>query len=401
MKKIFKELAAAQIMALLITGCASAVPAPVETAPKDGEQQVTEAATEAETAEAAVNEAEAETEAAAEASADAPENEALPYDDPKSLPEYTYTGTEEYLDVISKYMIDQDAELFGEERADVYIPCSLIAETDDTDPENILVYGVFNIDGYDLLNTTLAAVNGAQNYGIFHLKKNGDSAEVISAELPLTEEESIDLFAPIPGLYERVVELENSQGNAARAEAIASYINTNGLNITQWQDHGKAPEPVLNAPDTPEAANFYTFKSDLGYQITYDLREYSHMFTGDEDIYGRIEPDDVWTGTLMSVEKTDGDDTDAAIASALSDTGAEGLTGTDAVIGDGISCKRAAYDEKLSDGRIFRYICYAVPAGGSVITVVIETTVEKGISELSAEELEKTFEATLQTFTLL
>ena len=68
---------------------------------------------------------------------------------------------------------------------------------------------------------------------------------------------------------------------------------------------------------------------------------------------------------------------------------------------DNISCKRAVYDEDISDGRIFRYICYAVPAGDKTITIYLHTAVQEGVSELTVEELEKTFEETLKTFTVL
>ncbi len=339
---------------------------------------------------------------AVEESADESPNDDKPYNDPKSLPLYEYRGDEEYLGVISDYMIRRDMETNGENAADVYIPFSIIGQTDDKNPDDILVYGSFNICGYDLRNSTLVAVSGACDAGIFHLKKVGDGEyEVTSADLPLAEQESVKLFAPIPGLYDKIMAAYDEEGKGLQKEAIADYINANGLYISQWQDFGRAPEPVLNALPTPDEENYYTHTSRFGYSVTYDLREFSYTDTGDEEIYGKIEADDVWTGTMMSCKGVDTDDAKTAIADALSDTGAEAFDITDSVIGNNISCKRAAYDEKLSDGRIFRYICYAVPADGKTVTVVIHTTVEEGASGLSAEELENTFGETLKTFTVL
>ncbi|MBR1910092.1 MAG: hypothetical protein IJ821_05850, partial [Lachnospiraceae bacterium] len=54
-----------------------------------------------------------------------------PYDDPKSLPLYKYRGDDEYLGVISDYIIAESMEMNGENAADVYIPYSIVAHTDD------------------------------------------------------------------------------------------------------------------------------------------------------------------------------------------------------------------------------------------------------------------------------
>ena len=222
--------------------------------------------------------------------ADESADEALdesPYDDPESLPLYKYRGDDEYLGVISDYIIAESMEMNGENAADVYIPYSIIAHTDDRNPDDILVYGSFNICGYDLLNSTLVAVGGSWDAGIFHLKKTGDgNYEVTSADLPMTEQESIKLFAPLPGLYDKLMANLNETGEELRQEEIADYINANGLYITQWQDFGKAPESVLNAPPTPEEENYYTHTSRFGYSVTYDLREFSYSDTGEDEIYG-------------------------------------------------------------------------------------------------------------------
>ena len=114
------------------------------------------------------------------------------YGNPYDLPVYVYTGDEPYLDVISEYMVTTYAEEnFGTDAdADVYIPYSFISGTDETNPEDILVYGEYDIDGYKLRNTTLVSINGSRNRGVFHLKKESDgSYTVIEADLPPTEED--------------------------------------------------------------------------------------------------------------------------------------------------------------------------------------------------------------------
>ena len=408
MKKTGRLFIAVQAAALIMTGCGSAAATQpqADTAPAAAEETSAEETaaeeTAAETAEADEAETAVQDEKGTETAEDAgaAEKAEYAYDDPKSLPPFVYQGVEDYMDVIDAYLINEE-KANAIDPAGVYIPYGFIAQIDDTKPEDMIAYGSFNIDGYELINTTLFETTGWRNYGAIHLKKNDDgSMEVISADLPDTEEESKKVFEPVKGLFEKVSKEADSSLDGLREEAIAQYVNTNGLNITQWQQHGHAPVAVLNAPETPEEAQFYTFESPLGYEMTYDLRDFTLSSCDEDDTYGAVEPDDVWTGTLMVVRKNEGSDTDAAIAAALSNTGASEFKADDATIGSGIACKRAEYDEKLEDGRIFRYVCYAVPADGNVITVIIETTVEKGVSELSVEELEKKFESTLSTFAL-
>ena len=399
MKKIVTLLVGA-VVATALTACTGNIT--VNNKSADDGQTATEETVKDEDA---VDVEEAQPEDAQAAEETEPADEAVdesPYDDPKSLPLYKYQGDDEYLGVISDYMIAEAMEMNGENAADVYIPYSIVAHTDDRNPDDILVYGSFNRCGYNLLNSTLVAVSGSWDAGIFHLKKTGDGDyEVTGADLPMTEQESIKLFDPLPGLYNKLMATLDETGDELRQEEIAKYINTNGLYITQWQEYGYAPKPVLNAPPTPEEENFYTHTSQMGYSLTYDLRKFSYGGDDTGESYLKIEPDATWTGTTMKVNSFDTEDAGEAIAEALSFTDAETFDISDSVIGDNISCKRAVYDEDISDGRIFRYICYAVPAGDKTITIYLHTAVQEGVSELTVEELEKTFEETLKTFTVL
>ncbi len=390
MKKYVKITTAA-MMAFILAGCTAAVPAD---APSDDNKEVT-------TEEAAASSEEPAAESVSEPSepsdAEAGTGE---YNDPKSLPEYKYSGSEEYLDVINSYLVKDEIDGRGTDLSDVYIPFSIIVGTDDSDPSDIIAYGSYNIDGYDLKNTTLVSVSGSRSDGAFHLKKDSDgSVSVVSADLALVEEDSLEIFAKVPDLYKKVIALTNGPADEAREEAIASYVSDNKLNITQWQDYGHEPHAVLNAPATPEDAQAYTYVSPFGYEITYDLRKYAQMSTSEEDTFDTIE--EQWTGTFMIIKRFDGDDADEAISAALSYTDATAPASSDAKLVGSIPCKRAEINEPLEDGRIFRYICYAVPAKSGMITVLIETTYEKGVSEMSIEDLEKSFEGILSTFKLL
>ena len=396
MNKHIRTLMAAQAAALLLAGCQAVVPAPApaqspeETAPAEAVSE-DEAAEETEAAAA-------DTGAADTADETAAASDTASYEDSEKLPKYTYTGDEKYLDVISDHIISYETA-GGLSDAAVYIPYSVIVETDETNPSDIKVYGAYGIDGYNLLNTTLMSVTGSLSAGIVHLSDKGDGTfEVISSDLPMTGEESMELFAPVEGLYEKVSKAMDTEAVKAQEEALAEYVSENGLNITQYQHFGYEPIPIGTAV-TPEEAQSYRYASPLGYEVSYDLRDFTLSAYDDSDMIAMVNDND--SGTFMIAALQDTKDPDEAIALALSDAEADSFTCTDAVIGDGISCRKTVYDETLEDGRIFRYVGYAVPVKDKVLTILIETTWEKGVSEMSTEDLEKVFKDMLASFALL
>ncbi len=390
MKKRILSAAAIATAAMLLTGCGAnnqEVSQPTETVSSEAVsevtgQQETAADTEPETA-------------SEEVTAQAVATE---YEDPANLPRYTYQGTEEYLDVISEYMVTEYAKNFGD-GAGVFIPYSFIVEKDETDPADILVYGEYDIDGYDLRNSTLVSSCGARNRGVFHLKKDDNgTVTVTEADLPETEDESMKLFEPVKSAYDELVALTEDDLTAGRATAIAEYVNTNGLNILQWQDYCEAPVAVLNAPETPEEQEFYHYESPLGYALTYDLRAFTLRPSAESDMYGKVE--DSYTGTFMDIRKAASMDPAQALNKVISQSGASDVSVTETSIGDGITCSRAEWEEKLDDGRSFLYIGYGVPAGEDTIVLMLETTFEKGSNEITLEELDQIFASTLETLTL-
>ncbi len=390
MKKQMLPIAAILTATMLAAGCgAQAAPAP-----QPAETEATEtAAVETEEQEAA------ETEEATEE--EVTEDEVtVEYNDPDGLPTYTYTGTEEYLDVISDYMVTEYAKNFPQ-KMNVFIPYSIVVDTDDSNTDDILVYGEFDIDGYDLRNSTLVSNCGSRNAGIFHLQKADDgTVTVVKAELPETEDETEKLFSSAKDAYDKIKALTDEDLTEARAAAIADYVNTNGLHIDQWQDYGEAPVVVINAPEPPEEEEIYTFESPKGYGITYDLREFTLGTSDETDMYGKVEENEKYTGTFLVIEKVASTDTDAAMKEAMKQAGVTDAEITDATIGDGVACSTAQWQETLDDGRIFYYICYCVPMDDDVLRIRLETTYQEGVNEVTMDDLARMFAPMMDTFHL-
>ena len=201
-----------------------------------------------------------------------------------ALPAYVYQGDEPMMAAICDYLLETQAGYFGE--ADVAIPCPVVLETDDADPEDIRVWGEFSLFNYNLLNTTLVLQSGGIVPGLLHLKAAGEDFEVVSAEWVEDGEDYGAAVERIFGAREGLVrKLENiaEASEEAMLRSVSDYVRWNGLPITQYQEFGWLPVPLIGAAETAEADQIVHLESALGYALDYDLRAFSFASFGEEE----------------------------------------------------------------------------------------------------------------------
>ena len=85
---------------------------------------------------------------------------AQPEEDAK-LPAFVYHGKEPYLAAVCDWIVNGEGTKYLQ--ADVTIPCPLIAEIDDSDPQDIRIWGSFNVNNYRAVGTTLLNVSGGDS----------------------------------------------------------------------------------------------------------------------------------------------------------------------------------------------------------------------------------------------
>ena len=157
------------------------------------------------------------------------------------LPAYTYTGSDKIMKAITEYCLKEGADYT---LADVFIPAPVIFKTDESDSNDIKVTGIFWVLGYDIYADTLYGCSGTELAGIIHLKQNGSDYEVVSADFARDGADyDADIQEYCNGDQELLDKFANSQEDfeASRKAEIKSYVDTNGLNITKYQDFGWTP----------------------------------------------------------------------------------------------------------------------------------------------------------------
>ncbi len=161
-----------------------------------------------------------------------------------TLPPYEYPGPEAFYTVLYRYLIDTFGPHY--DQADVSIPCPVIVAEDESNREDIRVYGIFWLFNYDLNGDTLENTSGGSYPGVMHLKSvdTGDGYEVVSMDVVEDgsgyTESAKKLFGEYYDAFSKAVS-DDQLREETRAQIIANYVAANDLAITAYQDYGWDP----------------------------------------------------------------------------------------------------------------------------------------------------------------
>lgn len=233
-----------------------------------------------------------------------------PVETPTALPRYEYQGGDPYLAAVCEWSVKRGEQARYHE-AQVTIPCPLIADVDDSDPQDIRVWGNFWSFSYTPRATTLFCVSGGENPGLLHLRAADSGYAVFDAEMVgdggAYAKDMQRIFGAI-----RLIKLDSLDREEVRARFLDDYVRWNALPFTQYQDYGWPPAQLPNAPETPETAQLVRYADPAGWSIDYDLREFSlHSF--DENETGLSGVGDL-EGISINFERYSGTTTEAVIA---------------------------------------------------------------------------------------
>ena len=167
--------------------------------------------------------------------------------------QYSYAGIEHsYLEAISKYLAKYDADNL--EIGDGFIPCITSVEIDNSDENDIKLWGIFDIYNYTLSEETLVEKNGKRLVGMFSLKqlKDGkcsvkEAYFVDESDVAAIEALCQDHDMALEGLKNPIVTEET------RRFFISEYVKKSGLKASAYRPWGSESLPIEyvkhNSPD--------------------------------------------------------------------------------------------------------------------------------------------------------
>lgn len=163
------------------------------------------------------------------------------------LPTYAYIGYDPLMREICRYIVAVDLPTVSE-RGETQIPAPVIVKIDDSNPQDIKVWGNFWSYNYTLNGMTLTCEGGGEMPGIMHLAKTEDGYMVIGFEgVGDGSDYAKDMKALCKGhlgLYQKLLNTsdgKNEECVAIRKELIESYVNYYDLNVDSYQDYGWDP----------------------------------------------------------------------------------------------------------------------------------------------------------------
>lgn len=292
------------------------------------------------------------------------------------LPYYIYRGSDPYLPAVCDYILQEYGSFYT--REDVAIPCPLILETDDTDPQDVRLWGIFVLDNYRLVNTTLIGESGGATPGLVHLKAVDGGWRVTSMESVGDGEDfqkDVErIFGMRKGLLDRYQEISSDDVNEARLRSVSDYVNWNGLNITQMQDFGWKPVALINAPETAETDQIVHYTGALGYALDYDLRLFSYISFGDnEEGFAGV---DALEGISLDIQRREGENAGAVVQSLSEELNRPVIENV--TIGEDNLAALCVRDAALRDGVVKRAYVVAINDGCLVVTVSNTYYAEEG-----------------------
>ena len=155
---------------------------------------------------------------------------------------YGFAGDDPVEAAVYRYLVEEVSKNYDE--TDVSIPTVNIVAVDYTNEEEIIVYGDFWIDNYNIEGETLKCVSGGNHPGVMHLLKNGDGYVVESMDALADgggfDTSAKELFGQYYDDFMKVYS-DSEARDELRKITVTDYVNLNGLSVTEYQDEGWNP----------------------------------------------------------------------------------------------------------------------------------------------------------------
>ena len=141
--------------------------------------------------------------------------------------------------VIDDYLVNEIGK--GYSQGDMCVPYAYVVSTDESNPEDILVWGDFWVFNYELAGDTLKTVSGGDHPGLMHVKKTENGYEVTSFDAVEDGAGNLESAKSIFGdKYDAFWELNSNQEKREdmRLHFTADYVKKHNLSAKVLQDFG-------------------------------------------------------------------------------------------------------------------------------------------------------------------
>lgn len=141
--------------------------------------------------------------------------------------------------VVDQYIVDTFGKQYAQ--AEVCIPQQIVVATDESNDQDIKVWGDFWVFNYNLAGDTLKTASGGSHPGLIHLKKGDNGYEVTAFDQvgdgsqfePTAKKIFGDKYDAFMKVHSNDKEREQN-----RAQGIAKFVKEHNVKATMYQDYG-------------------------------------------------------------------------------------------------------------------------------------------------------------------
>ena len=168
----------------------------------------------------------------------------------KEQPEETQVETEVPVEVveaeeatcltaIDDYLVNEIDKNY--DPSDVCIPYVFVVSTDESNPDDIQVWGDFWVFNYNIVGDTLKTMSGGDYPGLMHVKKTDNGFEVVNFDAVADGADNMPSAKAIFGdKFDAFWEINSNQEKREdiRLHFVADYVKKHNLSVKMLQDYG-------------------------------------------------------------------------------------------------------------------------------------------------------------------
>ena len=144
-----------------------------------------------------------------------------------------------YLSAIDRYLVEEIGKHYAQ--GEHCVPIHNVVAIDESNAEDILVWGDFRVFNYNQVGDTLKCVSGGNHPGLMHVRQTDNGFEVNSFDQVEDGSSNLQSAKRIFGdKYEayQAINSNKEDREKLRAEGLATYVKKQGLSATTYEDYG-------------------------------------------------------------------------------------------------------------------------------------------------------------------
>jgi len=150
-----------------------------------------------------------------------------------------------YFPAIHRYLVDSISSQYAE--ADIRVPLPTVVAVDESNGEDIKVWGEFWVMNFNQAGDTLKMVSGGSHAGLMHIRQTEKGFEVTGFEQVGDGSLFVKTAKQIFGdKYDAFVAVysDHEKRNRHHEQLLSEYVKKHHLTATMYQDNGQDAKPL-------------------------------------------------------------------------------------------------------------------------------------------------------------